>query len=48
MVIVSLVLLWFIAGTLVWLFEARRNRDMFGDGSVKLRRLKERYFGSGG
>jgi ABC-type amino acid transport substrate-binding protein len=34
-VIGSLVLLWSIAGTLVWLFECRRNREMFGDGPVK-------------
>jgi len=34
-VIGSLVLLWSIAGTLVWLFEGRRNRQMFGDGPVK-------------
>jgi ABC-type amino acid transport substrate-binding protein len=34
-VIGSMVLLWSIAGTLVWLFEGRRNRQMFGDGPVK-------------
>lgn len=34
-VIGYLVLLWSIAGTLVWLFECRRNREMFGDGPVK-------------
>lgn len=34
-VIGSLVLLWLTAGTLVWLFEGRRNRAMFGDGPVK-------------
>ena len=34
-VIGSLILLWLIAGTLVWLFEGRRNCTMFGDGPVK-------------
>lgn len=30
-----LVLLWLIAGALVWLFERRRNSEMFGDKIVK-------------
>ena len=30
-----LLLLWLIAGTLVWLCEGHRNRDMFGDGPVQ-------------
>ena len=34
-VIGSLLLLWIIAGTLVWLFESRRNSEMFGRGAVK-------------
>jgi len=34
-VIGTLILLWLVAGSLVWLFEGRRNRDMFGDGPVK-------------
>ena len=34
-VIGLLVLLWFIAGSLVWLFESRRNSEMFGDRIVK-------------
>lgn len=34
-VIGTLVLLWLAAGSLVWLFEGRRNRDMFGDGALK-------------
>jgi ABC-type amino acid transport substrate-binding protein len=34
-VIGTLILLWLAAGSLVWLFEGRRNRDMFGDGPVK-------------
>jgi polar amino acid transport system substrate-binding protein len=34
-VIGLLVLLWFIAGSLVWLFESRRNSEMFGDKIVK-------------
>jgi ABC-type amino acid transport substrate-binding protein len=35
MVIGSLILLWLAAGSLVWSFEGRRNRDMFGAGPVK-------------
>jgi polar amino acid transport system substrate-binding protein len=34
-VIGLLVLLWFIAGALVWVFESRRNNEMFGDRIVK-------------
>jgi ABC-type amino acid transport substrate-binding protein len=30
----SLLLLWAIAGTLVWVFEGRRNREMFGGGPL--------------
>jgi len=30
-----LVLLWLIAGALVWFFESRRNNEMFGDRIVK-------------
>jgi len=35
MVIGSLLLLWVGAGALVWLFERRRNRDMFGEDPVQ-------------
>jgi hypothetical protein len=35
MVIGSLLLLWVIAGAIVWMFENRRNREMFGDGLVE-------------
>ena len=34
-VIGFLVLLWLIAGALVWFFESRRNNEMFGDRIVK-------------
>jgi len=34
-VIGSLILLWGVAGGLVWLFENRRNREMFGEELVK-------------
>jgi ABC-type amino acid transport substrate-binding protein len=34
-VISLLILLWLIAGAIVWLFEGRRNREMFGGGTVK-------------
>jgi len=34
-VIGLLVVLWFIAGVAVWLFEGRRNRDMFGGGPAR-------------
>jgi polar amino acid transport system substrate-binding protein len=34
-IILLLVLLWLIAGTCVYLFECRRNREMFGGGIVK-------------
>lgn len=34
-VIGLLILLWLIAGVAVWLFEARRNREMFGGGPAK-------------
>ena len=34
-VIGLLILLWFAAGVIVWLFEGRRNREMFGGGTVK-------------
>ena len=30
-----LLLLWLIAGTVVWLFEGHHNRDMFGDGAMQ-------------
>jgi ABC-type amino acid transport substrate-binding protein len=33
-VIGLLILLWLAAGTLVWLFERSRNREMFGGGTV--------------
>lgn len=35
MAIGTLFLLWVFAGTLVWLFERRRNRDMFGEGFIQ-------------
>jgi len=34
-VIGLLILLWLIAGVAVWLFEGRRNREMFGGGPAK-------------
>jgi ABC-type amino acid transport substrate-binding protein len=34
-VIGFLLLVWLTAGAIVWLFERRANRDMFGDGPVK-------------
>ena len=34
-VITLLLLVWLTAGALVWLFERRRNRAMFGDGPVE-------------
>lgn len=35
MVIGSLILLWALAGTLVWFLESSRNREMFGYGPVR-------------
>ena len=34
-VIGLLILLWLVAGGFVWLFERRRNREMFGGGTAK-------------
>lgn len=34
-VVCLLVLLWLVAGALVWFFENRQNKEMFGDGIVK-------------
>ncbi|MBL0714803.1 MAG: transporter substrate-binding domain-containing protein [Desulfosarcina sp.] len=34
-VIGLLILLWLIAGVTVWVFEGRRNREMFGGGPIK-------------
>lgn len=34
-VIGLLILLWLIAGATVWVFEGRRNREMFGGGPIK-------------
>ena len=34
-VIGLLVLMWLIAGAAVWVFESRRNREMFGGGTIK-------------